>query len=115
MATYSFNQKKTRELQTAIQNAPEGYEAFFQPTHHRGCVQVLRFTDKEKYKTDYCVNTFRSRDINHEAFYKKLSVTENDVLELSQEWIDMILKAKRLKFYANKRKGRVIVRLRIFK
>lgn len=111
MATYSYNQKRTRELQIAIRNAPENNEVWFQPAHHGGCVQVLRYSEGSKTKTDYCVNTYRSRNTGYENFCKKLHPLQNDCMQLAEDWIDMILASKKMKFRANIRKGKVLIHL----
>jgi len=111
MATYIYNQKRTRELQMAIRNALENNEVWFQPTHHGGCVQVLRYSEGSKTKTDYCINTFRSRNTGYRNFCDKLHPLKQDCLQLTEEWIDMILASKKIKFRANVRKGKVLIHL----
>lgn len=109
MATYYFNQSKTREVQAAIINAPPGSEVWFQPTHHGGCVQVCRITDRERCKDDYCVNVFRSRSANTAGFRMMLPALQNDCLQLGDDWCEQILRCKRMRFTANVKKGVVVI------
>ena len=111
MATYIYNQKRTRELQLAIRNAPENREVWFQPTHHGGCVQVLRWSEGSETKTDYCVNTYRSSNTGYDAFCKKLNPLQNNCMLLKEDWVFMILASKKLKFRANVREGKVLIHL----
>jgi len=111
MARYYFNQKRTKDLQEAIKNAPDKFEVWFQPQHHHGCCQVICFENEAKTKAGYCVNTFKSRDIGHETYCEKLRVDQNDCLQLSEHWIDLVLRAKTIKFHTNIRQGKVVIRM----
>lgn len=110
MATYTYNQKRTRKLQKAINNAPENSQVWFQPTHHQGCIQVLKMKDGSKTEIDYCVNTFRSSCTGNESFNRK-TVLVNNCLQLDEDWIDTILNSKKIKFKANIKDGRVLITL----
>ena len=115
MATYTYNQKRTRELQDAIRKAPYNYEVWFQPTHHCGCVQVLSFKEGTKSETYYCINTFHTSNTGHESFREKVGIVQNDCLQLNESWVALIMAAKSIKFKANVRNGSVFVSIEVIK
>jgi len=111
MAIYTYNQKRTREIQKAINKAPPGYKVYFQPTHHGGCIQVLKIKTGSE-TVEYCINIFKSHVSGYKTFCQRLGILQQDTLRLKRKWIDFILAAKELKFEVIHKRDKVSITLK---
>lgn len=102
MATFIFRKRKLDEIRVNIETIP-GAKVWFQPTHHGGCIQV--FKDEDNFKNVFC---------NSRTGYKAFclhTILIQDCIELNEEWIKLLVEAKRVKFIAKYVSGRNQVRI----
>ena len=110
MATFYFNQRKTKEIKKHIALAPLGSTVYFQPTHHGGCVQVLRIIDKKLMQTDYLENTFCGQRSGYQRFIEQIGI-HNAALLLDDKWVDAVMTSRTLQFNVHKCKGKLAYKL----
>ena len=112
MATFFFNKTKTAEIKKNIALAPTGKQVWFQPSHHGGCLQVLRFTDEKQYETDYLENTYCGRRTGYHRFCEQIGI-HNAALLLDDKWVICIMTATAgtLQFNVRKVGGKLLYKL----